>query len=164
MIGAVRGTDLIVLSAASVPHPFGMDLQPGHRSRFAAPVGTVYAAWLSDARTSAWLDRADPALTARQRKECQQALAVVRDRGYSVTIRDPRHGHATREVSDEELRESELDVLGVSAAVFGSGGSLECSVALVDPPPGHNTVELGRVVMAAASRLTGVLREPPPIG
>jgi DNA-binding IclR family transcriptional regulator len=156
MAGAVRGADLVVVSAVSVPHPFGMDLQTDHRSRFAAPVGTVYAAWLSDARVSSWLDRADPSLTARQRKQCQQSLAVVRERGYSVTIRDAGHDRGTREVSDDEL-DAELDVLGVSAPVFGSGGALECSVALVDPPPGRNTVELGRLVTAAADQLTASL-------
>ena len=156
MAGAVRGTDLVVVSAVSVPHPFGMNLQPDHRSRFAAPVGTVYAAWLSDARVSAWLDRADPVLTTRQRKECHKALDVVRDRGYSVTVRDARHDRGTREVSDEEL-DGAVDVLGISAPVFGSGGALECSVALVDPPPRRDTVALGRLVLAAANKLTTML-------
>jgi len=156
MAGAVRGADLVVLSAVSVPHPFGMDLQPDHRSRFAAPVGTVYAAWLPDARVTSWLDRADPALTARQRKECQQALDVVRERGYSVTIRDAQHERGTREASADKL-DGAADVLGISAPVFGSGGALECSVALVDPPPARNTAALGRLVTAAANQLTEIL-------
>ena len=156
MAGAVRGTDLVVLSAVPVPHPFGMDLRPDHRSRFAAPVGTMYAAWLADARVGGWLDRADPALTARQRKECQQSLDVVRERGYSVTVRDARHDRGTREASDDEIN-GELDVLGISAPVFGSGGALECSIALVDPPPGRSTAALGRLVIAAANQLTEIL-------
>lgn len=162
MAGAVRGADLVVLSAVSVPHPFGMDLQQDHRSRFAAPVGTVYAAWLPDARVGGWLDRADPALTTRQRKECQQAVAVVRTRGYSVTVRAARHDRGTREVSDDEL-DGDLDVLGISAPVFGSGGALECSVALVDPPPGRKTVALARLVMAAANQLTVTLGGTPTV-
>ena len=164
MAGAVRGADLIVLSAVSVPHPFGMDLQAGHRSRFAAPVGTVYAAWLPDARANAWLDRAEPSLSARQRKQCQQALALVRDRGYSVTVRDLRPDPGTREAARDQLDSTDLDVLGISAPVFSAGGGLECSVALVDPPAGRNTAELGRTVLAAADRLTSVLGGCPPAG
>jgi DNA-binding IclR family transcriptional regulator len=157
MVGAVRGVELTVVSAISVPHPFGMDLQPGHRSHFAAPVGTVYAAWLPDGRANAWLDRAHPALNARQRKEYQQSLEVVRDRGYSVTVRGAGQHRATREATDDELDAGEVDVLGISAPVFGAGGALECSIALVDPPPGRNTAALGRTVMSAADQLTSML-------
>ena len=161
MVGAVRGADVVVVSAASVPHPFGMDLQPGHRTRFAAPTGTVYAAWLPEARMAAWLDRADPALSASQRRQCRDALGTVRERGYSVTIRD-EGGRATREASDGDLDRGGLDVLGIGAPVFGAGGALECAVALVDPPSTGRTartVPLARHVTVAAERLTALLGE-----
>ena len=43
MVGAVRGHEIAVVAAVSVPHPFGMMLEVGRRSPFAAPIGTVYA-------------------------------------------------------------------------------------------------------------------------
>ena len=120
----------------------------------------MYAAWLPDSRADAWLDRAVPELSAQRRKECRQALALVRDRGYSVTVRGPSGGGATREALPDDLADNGAKVLGIGAPSFGAGGALECAVALVDPAVagGAPSAEaLARKVTAAADRLSRAL-------
>jgi DNA-binding IclR family transcriptional regulator len=151
MVGAIRGAEIAVVAATSVPHPFGMTVQVGHRSPFAAPMGTVYAAWSSADAVDRWLDRADPPLSGRQRKELGTVLALVRRRGWSAALR-ATGTWPTREARDADLVTPDIDVVGIGAPVMGATGRMECSVAIVDLPP-H--LDVARVRSLAAEVVGG---------
>jgi DNA-binding IclR family transcriptional regulator len=156
MVGAVRGTELAVVAATSVPHPFGMTVEVGHRSPFTAPTGTVYAAWAEPGLIERWLERADPPLSARRRRELIRILDRVRTRGWSVTVRSTGTAWRTREALDDDLAAPEIDVVGIGAPVVGTSGSMECSVAIVDLPPrldGPRVQALATEVVGAAGAL-----------
>jgi DNA-binding IclR family transcriptional regulator len=164
MVGAVRGEEIVVVSALSVPHPFGMSVQPGARLSFAAPVGMLYAAWSSESEIERWVERASPPLPARRREALRQELETVRNRGWSATVRsDPKthpHVREVHEVRDQDFDASDIDVIGVSAPVWKADGGLECSIAIVDLPPrldGPRVRAFGAKVATAAQRLTHVL-------
>jgi DNA-binding IclR family transcriptional regulator len=164
MVGAVRGVEITVVAATSVPHPFGMTVEVGHRSPFTAPMGTVYAAWAEPALVERWLDRAEPPLSARRRREVSRALDLVRERGWSVTVRNHGTAWRTREALDADLAAPEVDVVGIGAPVVGTSGGMECSVAIVDLPPrlvGQRVRALAAEVVGAAGALSRALGAPP---
>ncbi len=165
MVGIIRGQHIVVLRAVSVPHPFGMGLQQGHQTRLAAPTGTIYVAWGSTAQIDRWLDGAGPDLPSRQRRQLTHDLALVRDRGWSATIRIPtRDGHAMHEARTEDLERGSLELLGLGAPVWDPAGRFECSVAVVSPGgrplAGHETQTLATTVVDAAQRLTTAIAAP----
>ncbi len=159
MVGAVRGTELAVVAATSVPHPFGMTVQVGHRSPFVAPTGTVYAAWASPDTVERWCARAEPPLSRRARAEIDAVLSRVRARGWSATLR-AEGAQRTREASSADLRARAIDVVGIGAPVVGASRAMECSVAIVDllpRLPGERVQALAAEVVGAAGALSRAL-------
>lgn len=100
-----------------------MMLEVGRRSPLATPIGTCMPAWARDGVVEQWLDRADPALSVRARRQVVGALELVRSRGWSVTVRTPKRSVPFREALDDDFDAPEVDAIGIGAPVFGSGGA-----------------------------------------
>jgi DNA-binding IclR family transcriptional regulator len=154
------GDEFVVIASAGETSG-GRGAQIGYRGRMVPPIGMVYHAWAPDARVDAWLDRiyAEPPERARYRT----LLAVVRERGYSVsadqearerleTALSELHDHpADRDLDDRltsliadmargehELMEIDPDrsyqTRQISAPVFDAQGSVRMGVLLTGLP------------------------------
>jgi len=144
MAGQVRGDAIIVVTAHPVPHPFGFTIATGTRIPLRAPIGSVYVAWESDAAIDAWCDRAATRLSRRERLEFRRELAMIRDRGWSATVR-AHDSDAGREANPNDLRRRSLSVTGISAPVWDDRGALMCSIALAAFPDALSGTEICRI-------------------
>jgi DNA-binding IclR family transcriptional regulator len=90
---ARTGEDVICLSRAAGDPRLRTSMKIGQRITLRPPLGGTYYAWASDEdEVDAWIargDDADPDLA-------RAALAMVRDRGFLVTIRSPAQTQAWR--------------------------------------------------------------------
>jgi DNA-binding IclR family transcriptional regulator len=161
MVGVLHGTTISVLAAQSPPHPFGVGVQSGTQLAFAAPVGAIYAAYAPAPLASKWLDLAEPPLSVRRRKALDAELELIRERGWSATVRArTKSGSVVRELTKDELEEEALDVLGVSAPILGDDRYIDLSVAVVDvpsPTSGNRVVQLAAAVCGAAEQMRTML-------
>lgn len=130
-------------------------LRVGQRVPLIPPLGTPFLAWAGEAEVQAWLAKADAgAEIARLR----QSLAVVRERGFAVTLRSAKQGEAGQAVlglaeepfADERQRLAierigrmgedylMIDALSdnlhhvglISAPVFDAEGAVVCTLSL----------------------------------
>jgi DNA-binding IclR family transcriptional regulator len=83
------GSHLVVISTVSPPQSFQVSLPVGQMVPFAPPLGAAFIAWGSKREIDAWLDRAPRRLTEEERLHFGEALALVREQGYSLTLSEP---------------------------------------------------------------------------
>jgi DNA-binding IclR family transcriptional regulator len=134
---SVVDTEIVVLAHIPSPGSFGINMRVGARFPLVPPVGTVFLAWASRDRVQHWLAGVDKQLAPAARARHLDALAVVRDRGYSVAIGKgigERPG-AISDVDDYllfELRETEhLPVVHIAAPVFDPEGTVRLALTVV---------------------------------
>jgi DNA-binding IclR family transcriptional regulator len=129
---------------------FGIRPRAGDSIAIVPPFGATFVAWENEDEVGAWLDRADPPLTAAEKTRYRRALAAVRRRGFSITVTPSRQpelatalrrllpgadagssgtrDEAIRVVTHSEYLASELDPKGtirltqLSAPVFAPAG------------------------------------------
>jgi DNA-binding IclR family transcriptional regulator len=87
------GSHLVAISTVSPPQSFQVSLPVGQMVPYAPPLGAAFIAWASKREIDAWLDRAPRSLTEEERLHYGEALALVRDQGYSVTLAEPLGRH-----------------------------------------------------------------------
>jgi DNA-binding IclR family transcriptional regulator len=130
-------------------------LRIGQRVPMIPPLGTPFLAWADDAEVQAWLGQATEGLDEQRLRE---ALAMVRDRGYAVTLRSERQGVAglavlglAEEPFADERRQQAAQAIGrmgeaylmidaqpdrlhhvglISAPVFDPEGAVACTLSL----------------------------------
>jgi DNA-binding IclR family transcriptional regulator len=86
------GTNLLVIATMSPPQSFQVTLPVGQMVPYAPPLGAAFIAWSPKREIDAWLDRSPTRLTDEQRVHYGEALAAVRQQGFSVTLRGPLEG------------------------------------------------------------------------
>ena len=86
MASCIVDDEIVVLAHTPSPGSFGINMRVGARFPLVPPVGTVFLAWANRERVRHWLAGVGAGATAAQRERYLDALAVVRDRGYSVAI------------------------------------------------------------------------------
>jgi DNA-binding IclR family transcriptional regulator len=172
------GDDLVVVAAAEADHPLGMGVRLGQRIPYRAPFGQAWAAWSAPSAIEAWLDRAEQPLTVAQREAFHESLAMVRRRGFSVTVPKHRPAEATtrsetpegaawptpyasegRSTESLELPEDHDDnlwtIVGISAPVLDHEQQLACLIGVVQLPFSIRRDEIveaaGQVTAAAAA-------------
>lgn len=176
---AVVGDEILLMLLEGRPSAQIPQLILGQRIPFLPPFGEVFLAWSSDSAVEHWIlqlgDRLDPAV----REHLGQALAHVRQRGYSVSLQNDRLAQVAhtrtelaRHPSDAALRAELIEVVrslgndyellnaepdehydaGLMAApVFGVDGSVVFAVTL-----SGLGILTGRQIVDTAARLTSV--------
>jgi DNA-binding IclR family transcriptional regulator len=89
VVTAACDDEFVAIFATEDPRGAIAGLRPGARSPMAAPLGGVFVAWAGEDAIKAWLTRRaafDPTGLAAW----QRALAVIRQRGFQVTLRPAR--------------------------------------------------------------------------
>jgi DNA-binding IclR family transcriptional regulator len=77
---------IVILTRASSPRPFGIEVEPGQRLPLAPPLGTVFVAWSSQAEIDRWLAKIGPSASKPDIQRYRQAVDTVRARGYSLGL------------------------------------------------------------------------------
>jgi DNA-binding IclR family transcriptional regulator len=162
MAGVPSGGEIVVTAVRAAPHPFGLTVVTGGRTPLWAPIGPIYLAWASTADVDAWIDRADPPLGRTRAAGARRALAQIRARGYSVTIRGPRRANGALDLEElvDERHDDAVRVVGISAAAWDASGRLACSLALTGfagSMTRREIAEAGDAVCDAALDLTRTL-------
>ena len=98
------GDDMVMLAVTGPPQPFGSRVQVGERVPIAPPLGLAFIAWADAATIEDYLDLSGRKLTAAERRQYVEALALVRERGYGVVL-----DSSTRHRLMERLRRHRLD-------------------------------------------------------
>lgn len=156
---AAIADEIVILARAGTPRPLGINIEPGQRLPLAPPLGTVFVAW-SDAETiDRWLSHVGPAPSgsSEQRSDSdlaadleryRQALATVRERGYSVALggegqqrlvqalqdagHQPKGARGGEEYALVELAgDSRYRINHIGAPVFGAGGEVSLALFLI---------------------------------
>ena len=78
--------EIVILARAGTPRPLGINVQPGQRIPLAPPLGTVFVAWSGPDAIDRWLSHVGPDQSEEDLERYRQALATVRQRGYSVAL------------------------------------------------------------------------------
>jgi DNA-binding IclR family transcriptional regulator len=90
LITALVGDE--ILAIASIADPSGRtspNMRVGQRVPLVPPMGAVFMAWASDARIEAWVARMAPPGDHEFVERWYRDLALVRERGFQVTLRLP---------------------------------------------------------------------------
>jgi DNA-binding IclR family transcriptional regulator len=134
---SVVGPEIVTLAHTPSPGSFGITMRVGARFALVPPVGTVFLAWASHDRVQHWLAGVDAQVSAAKRQRYLDALAVIRDRGYSVALgkatgQDRGRGHDVDDYLLFELRETErLPVAHIAAPVFDPEGTVRLALTVV---------------------------------
>jgi DNA-binding IclR family transcriptional regulator len=96
--------ELVIIAAAGMSHE-EREAQVGSRGRMVPPLGMIFHAWASDARVNVWLERMSA--DARERARFATLLAVIRERGFSVSA-DP-DARDRLDFAVEQLGDSKVD-------------------------------------------------------
>ena len=113
---------MVMLAVTGPPQPFGSRVQVGERVPIAPPLGLAFIAWADAATIEDYLDSSGRTLTAAERRQYAEALALVRERGYGVVLdSSTRHRLVERLRASTELDDSrrhhELDEIIVELAL-----------------------------------------------
>ena len=137
MASSIVDDEIVVLAHTPSPGSFGINMRVGARFPLVPPVGTVFLAWANRERVRHWLAGVGSGATAAQRERYLDALAVVRDRGYSVAVGSAGNADAERphDIDDYllfELREAQrLPVAHIAAPVFDPEGTVRLALTVV---------------------------------
>lgn len=147
---AVVEDEIVVLARTSSPGSFGVDIRVGTRFALVPPVGTVFLAWAAREPVRRWLAAVAGERGEARRERLLDALAVVRERGYSVAL---GHVGGSGDIDDYllfALEESErLPVTHVAAPVFDPEGRVRLAITVV----GFHEAVASRDVPRVAERL-----------
>jgi DNA-binding IclR family transcriptional regulator len=147
--------EIVVLAHTSSPGSFGVNIRVGTRFSLVPPVGTVFLAWAGRERVRRWLAAVAGDRSASQRERLLDALAVVRDRGYSVAL--GRLG-MTGDIDDYllfQLDESQrLPITHIAAPIFDPEGTVRLAITIV----GFHEAVASRDVPRVAERLQAATR------
>ena len=93
LLSAVVGAE--ILGVVSIADAAGRTpgLRVGERIPLVAPVGASFLAWSSEETIEAWLDRSASPRNERLADEWRSALALIRQRGFQVTLHAPDSPH-----------------------------------------------------------------------
>jgi DNA-binding IclR family transcriptional regulator len=134
---SVVGSEIVVLAHTPSPGSFGINMRVGSRFPLVPPIGTVFLAWASRDRVQHWLAGLDKQVTRAKRERYLDALAVVRERGYSVAIGKAvgENPGGASDVDDYllfDLRETQrLPVAHIAAPVFDPEGTVRLALTVV---------------------------------
>jgi DNA-binding IclR family transcriptional regulator len=78
--------EMVIVDRAGPVRPLGVTVAVGYRFPLVPPMGTVFMAWSSDDEINEWLRRVGPDVNESELARYRQALAAVRERGFSAGL------------------------------------------------------------------------------
>jgi DNA-binding IclR family transcriptional regulator len=157
MLGMASGTSIIAALVKPFNQPMGYGVVPNMAVPLRAPIGSIYVAWSSASQIDEWLRRGSGDVDRARARTLKSDLALVRERGWSATVRRRSRADTT---SYFELREfspnDEIPLIGISAAVRTHNGEVVCSLALSTFPDrvrGTELLTMAEDLLAASARL-----------
>ncbi|HEX3454486.1 MAG TPA: helix-turn-helix domain-containing protein [Gaiellaceae bacterium] len=157
----VTDDKIVVLARTSSAGSFGVDVRVGTHFALVPPVGTVFLAWAPRERVDEWLAGIGGGATGAKRARYLDALAIVRDRGYSVALGSAfdRATAEARDIDDYLLFQLEekarLPVTHIAAPVFDPAGTVRLALTVVGF---HDRLTVQDLPMVA-ERLLGATRQ-----
>ena len=88
--------ELVIVDRAGPVRPIGVSVAVGHRFPLVPPMGTVFMAWAPADEIDEWLRRVGPEADEAELDRYRQALAAVRERGFSAGL----DADTTRDLSE----------------------------------------------------------------
>jgi DNA-binding IclR family transcriptional regulator len=145
---AAIADEIVILARAGTPRPLGINVEPGQRLPLAPPLGTVFVAWSGPEAIDRWLSHVGPEQSQEDLERYREALATVRERGYSVALggegqqqlvkalqqagHSPRSSRGGEEYALVELAGStRYRINHIGAPVFGPQGEVALALFLI---------------------------------
>lgn len=102
LLTARAGSDIIAVARYAGENAAAINLRVGQRVPLVAPLGGLFFAWAEEEEAREWC-AADGANTPEETvRDHRQALALLRQRGFLVSLRSAEHGAFTRQLKAEE--------------------------------------------------------------
>jgi DNA-binding IclR family transcriptional regulator len=86
LASAAIGDEIVILGKAGATVPLGLSVEIGQRIPLVPPLGTVFVAWSTPAEIDGWLRRLGATAGEEDLARYRDAVATVRQRGYSVAL------------------------------------------------------------------------------
>jgi DNA-binding IclR family transcriptional regulator len=129
------GDDMVMLAVTGPPQPFGSRVQVGERVPIAPPLGLAFIAWADEATIEDYLNLSGRKLTAAERRQYFEALALVRERGYGVVLDgSTRHRLMERLRASSGLDDVLLELALDDYALLHRDGTAEYAVTALTAP------------------------------
>jgi DNA-binding IclR family transcriptional regulator len=155
--------EIVLLARTSSPGSFGVSVRVGSRFPLVPPIGTVFLAWASSERVGEWLGSIAGQPTRAERKRYLDALAIVRERGYSVALGTASQAEGSNlpaAVDDYLLFEIDeaqrLPITHIAAPVFGPDGAVRLALTVVgfgERLTSQDVPAVAQQLLATATRL-----------
>jgi len=87
LLTTLAGDDILAVAAVTSPSGKSASMRVGQRLPLVPPIGAPFLAWSSQAAIESWIARMAPPGNRKFVEEWRQDLALVRKRGYQVTLR-----------------------------------------------------------------------------
>jgi flavin reductase (DIM6/NTAB) family NADH-FMN oxidoreductase RutF len=187
---ALAGDEVVVTAAMGARPATAASSRVGYRAPFMPPLGSIHAAWGTEAVRERWLASLGPAATPETTGHYRQVLDEVRRRGYATSLTTERQldelalGMSRGDLppSMSRLREhvrgvaaefdptrragAALQLRGLMAPVFDSGGQVAYQVMMWgEPDISVDAAEIdrcARALLAAARGATAAIGGRPP--
>ena len=178
---AAIADEIVILARAGTPRPLGINIEPGQRIPLAPPLGTVFVAWSGPEAIDRWLSHVGPQQSEADLQRYREALATVRERGYSVALGgegQQRLVQALQEAGHSPARGGEeyalVELAGstryrinhIGAPVFGPRGEVALALFLIGFRGQIAAEEVPRYadrLLDAADAVTAALRGRSPL-
>ena len=192
---AAIADEIVILASAGNPRPLGINVQPGQRLPLAPPLGTAFVAWSGAEAIERWLSHVGPGQSEAAREQrsgsdheadlerYRQALATVRERGYSVALggegqqrlvqalqaagHEPAGSRRGEEYALVELAgTTRYRINHIGAPVFGPSGEVTLALFLIGFRGQIAAEEVPRYadrLLEAAAEVTAALRGRHPL-
>lgn len=87
LLTTLAGDDILAVAAVAAPSGRRPSMRVGERLPLVPPIGAPFLAWSSQDAIEAWIARMAPPRNRKFIEQWRQDLALVRKRGYQVTLR-----------------------------------------------------------------------------
>ena len=106
---AREGDEVVVRGRAAAMSHIGFSTPQGARMKLRAPYSAIYYAWGPSADADAWLEKSQPAPTTDQRSMMHGAMALAREHGFLIGVRNPAMVASWRESPERIFSDERSD-------------------------------------------------------
>jgi DNA-binding IclR family transcriptional regulator len=132
---SVIDDEIVILAVANTPRSFGVRVRVGERLPLVPPLGTVFLAWASADRVDRWLRKDAGPTTDDEARPYYDALARVRERGYSATMAlsstSPRDAALDDYVLTDSTTRGSSPIGSIMAPVFDRAGDVALALTIL---------------------------------